>query len=447
MNNSPNPCYHAESYYFAGILREFLRERAMEKTTSRSHRWPDSFYCNGSVWLDNSQGGAASGGKQRWRAQINYRTPEETWRNKQKTIWAAGVRDAERQFISWHDVEEELHRKRESTDSGASVSEYIARYIAVREEGHQVEPSTIADDKKKSRQVARFLPDMPLDRLRAKDAEAMVARMLGKGLSPQTSRAALGFLKKVVKHACEQGTLDANPIAAVRPPKLQRRKEKRNSLPPAERAKLDRFLAEHPPSRVNIAASLALYTGMRLEEVAALQWEDVDLEADTIFVHQAIGTASGGSYVKDAKTSGSERKVPISGKLHDMLSDWRKATELEWREATQLDDSTEEPPGSLYVVGLFGDGTGDYISTGNLGKMFTGLSDALSLTGTQGKRATFKDLRHTFATTALAEGRDVLSVAAVLGHASAKMTLDVYGEAEERTKRETVEAVANSMSS
>ena len=240
--------------------------------------------------------------------------------------------------------------------------------------------------------------------------------------------------------------LAANPVAVVRPPKLQRRKEKRNSLPPSERARLDRFLSDQVPSRVNIAAALALYTGMRLEEIAALQWEDVDLEADIIFIHKAIGTAAGGGYIKDAKTTGSERKVPISGKLHGMLSEWRNITEREWRDATQLDGSTEQLPGSLYVVGLFGDGTGDYISTGNLGKLFAGLSDALSLTGTLGKRATFKDLRHTFATTALAEGRDVLSIAAVLGHASAKMTLDVYGEAEERSKRKTVEAVASSMS-
>ena len=54
---------------------------------------------------------------------------------------------------------------------------------------------------------------------------------------------------------------------------------------------------------------------------------------------------------------------------------------------------------------------------------------------------TLHDLRHTFATCALAKGAPVKDVQAVLGHSSAQMTLDVYASSDPERRRGAMEAI------
>ena len=59
----------------------------------------------------------------------------------------------------------------------------------------------------------------------------------------------------------------------------------------------------------------------------------------------------------------------------------------------------------------------------------------MGLVGTQGRRPTFHDLRHTFATYAISECMDVKTVSSILGHTSAAMTLNIYASADPSLKR------------
>ena len=54
------------------------------------------------------------------------------------------------------------------------------------------------------------------------------------------------------------------------------------------------------------------------------------------------------------------------------------------------------------------------------------LAKAMNLIGVAGKRATFHDLRDTFATRLISQGVNVKTVSYLLGHANAAMTLNVY---------------------
>ena len=69
----------------------------------------------------------------------------------------------------------------------------------------------------------------------------------------------------------------------------------------------------------------------------------------------------------------------------------------------------------------------------------------LNLIGTQGKPPKFHDLRHTFATRAIANGVDVKSVSSILGHANAAMTLNIYASADPDATRRAMDAVAKTI--
>ncbi len=78
---------------------------------------------------------------------------------------------------------------------------------------------------------------------------------------------------------------------------------------------------------------------------------------------------------------------------------------------------------------------GSFKSPQCLSKEWRQLAGVLRLVGTQGRRPTFHDLRHTFATIAVASSVDIKTVSVLLGHADPAMTLRVYADSLEDSKR------------
>ena len=96
----------------------------------------------------------------------------------------------------------------------------------------------------------------------------------------------------------------------------------------------------------------------------------------------------------------------------------------------------------LYVIG---GADGSFMQPHYLSNRWRRTADALELVGTEGKRPTFHDLRHTFATAAIAHGVDVKSVSSMMGHANAAMTMNTYASADPDAKRRASDAVARAI--
>lgn len=112
-------------------------------------------------------------------------------------------------------------------------------------------------------------------------------------------------------------------------------------------------------------------------------------------------------------------------------------------EAVAAGLSRDTLPG-LFVVGNV-DGT--FMQPHYLSSRWRKAADALELVGTQGKRPTFHDLRHTFATSAIAHGVDVKTVSSMMGHANAAMTMNTYADADPDAKKRGAETVARALQS
>lgn len=310
----------------------------------------------------------------------------------------------------------------------ASVSEYVGSFVDDLEASGSIEPRTASDYRGIVKRIAAAFGGIALRDLTPTMIQKWENGMQAQGLAPATIIKFHRLLSEACNHAINTRELDWNPCAPVKLPK--RTAPSPNSLNTIDYARLATTLEVMGPTPVVTAAAIALHTGLRQGEVCGLRWRDYDKAAATLSVNESIGKASGTNYSKAPKTKSSIRKVPVSPQLAEML-ERRHDAMLEDLQAADMTLSASEFD-ALYIVGY---ADGRFYSPTLISRGWKELSGAFGLVGTQGRPITFHDLRHSFATRAIAAGADVKAVAAVLGHTNAAITLNVYADADPESKR------------
>ena len=151
-------------------------------------------------------------------------------------------------------------------------------------------------------------------------------------------------------------------------------------------------------------------TGMRIGEVTALQWHDIDFAKNYIIVRRNIPHHR---QVETTKTQASQRKVDMSPELADELK--RLRTE---RKKQALADGTAFD----MEAWVFPNEDGSPMHYTNfLRRVWHKVQDQAKV-----RRRTPHDLRHTWASHMLAAGADLPYVSEQLGHANPSITLRIY---------------------
>ena len=207
--------------------------------------------------------------------------------------------------------------------------------------------------------------------------------------------------------------LSDNPAAGVAAPDKGAR-TKKTYLFPTEAYRL--FLCPDVPQWRRRLYAFAIYTYMRAGEIAALRWDDVDLERGIITVHQAVNRSTRAGLRKPTKTE-EERRVVVEPNLKPLL-------EALFEEATTALVFPKLPP-----------------YHGNDGQAPTLRADLVKSSGERTrkalierartrKRMTFHDLRATGITWAAIRGDDVLKIMARSGHTEYQTMMGYVREAE-----------------
>lgn len=173
-----------------------------------------------------------------------------------------------------------------------------------------------------------------------------------------------------------------------------------------------------------LAVRLAMTTGMRLSELLAIPWENVDLESRIVKVTQAITRTR---KIKGTK-SGKPRKIAIDAETARHLTDWKERQRIEL-----LRLSIEQRGVSMVFctdAGTIVDAT-EFERWWRRFRTDNGFPDLK-----------FHELRHTQATQLLANGVDVKTVQARLGHANASTTLDYYAHALSENDQRAADLIA-----
>lgn len=160
------------------------------------------------------------------------------------------------------------------------------------------------------------------------------------------------------------------------------------------------FLSKKP---YLIGVVICLYTGLRIGELLALKWEDIDFSERIIHITKSChdGKREDGTFGKimdTPKTSSSIRDIPVPKNLLTILKDYKKSP-------------------SLWVIS---DGKRE-MTTRRYQRNFESLLTKLDI-----EHHGFHAIRHTFATRAAECGFDVKTLSEILGHKSPAITLNRY---------------------
>jgi integrase len=164
------------------------------------------------------------------------------------------------------------------------------------------------------------LPDLGAHRLSEitrGDVQALVDRLIGKGLSPSKISNIIDSLRVIYRHEIARERVSVNPTAALELPRGGNPRDRAASA--TEAAAL---LAALPKEDRALWAT-AFYGGLRRGELQALRWDDVDLAAGVIHVRRSWDEVAGEIAPKSRKGT---RKVPITSVLRDYLVEHKAAT-------------------------------------------------------------------------------------------------------------------------
>lgn len=231
--------------------------------------------------------------------------------------------------------------------------------------------------------------------------------------APKTVHAVFSMLRSALSEAHRRKYV-SNIYSSVRLPKTSRKAVK--VLTKEEQKRLEKAISESN-NRYDIGILVCLYTGIRIGELCALRWENINLRNATITIDktaQRIRASDNKSKTRinfdSPKSQSSSRTIPIPAFLAEELKKYRR--------------------NSGYILR----DNGKFTDTRNISRRFKQLLKIADI-----DEVNFHILRHTFSTRALELGFDAKTLSEILGHSSVTTTLNLYAHVLPEHKRKEME--------
>lgn len=257
-----------------------------------------------------------------------------------------------------------------------------------------------------------------INEITRKDVRDLLLGLYNKGLAKGTVCLTRDVLSGPFAHALDDEIIGNNPVHGVMK-RLQLTRNKTAEIEPLTREEVQLFLErcrEHRPE-YHAFFLTAFRAGLRLGELLALQWGDLDWNSKFIRVSKSFKRGR----ITPTKT-GKTRRVDMSNQLCDVL----KALQTQRkRDALQR--------GVAVNPFLYFEKNGQPLSQNTVRKVFKRILQKAGL-----REIRIHDIRHSFASLLLSDGQSPVYVKEQLGHSSIQMTVDIYGHLIPSSNREAV---------
>ena len=227
-------------------------------------------------------------------------------------------------------------------------------------------------------------------------------------LSNNTINKIIILLKKIFDTGVRKSLIDKNPVENLR--KLPINKKAITFWSVEEFTRFRKLITKEEKS-YDLFFTLAFFTGMRMGEILALNWNDINLLTNTIHVTKTAYFLNKRNHINSTKTRAGTRYITINNKLSNMLRDWKQ-------EQTTLLKEFIDDIDNLQVI----QSSPISITKNMIDKKFKQILSR----NNDIKKIRIHDLRHSHASLLINQGEDYLVVKERLGHASITTTIDTY---------------------
>lgn len=256
------------------------------------------------------------------------------------------------------------------------------------------------------------------------EAQAFVFKKLESGLSKKTIKDMLIVLRMVLKFGAKHKWLNYQPFDIQFP--TERKQQQLEVLSKAQQKTIMQYIKNNFTFR-NLGVYLCLSTGMRIGEVCALTWEDIDIANGVIHINKTIQriynidehTRKTELIIDTPKTKNSHREIPISSDLLKLVKPFKNIVNSSFYVLTNEATPTEPRTYRNY---------------------YNNLMEEIGM-----PKLKFHGLRHSFATRCIESNCDYKTVSVLLGHANISTTLNLYVHPNFEQKKKAINQMFRSL--
>lgn len=281
-----------------------------------------------------------------------------------------------------------------------------------------------------------YLGEKPLKDITALDVQTALNAMQDDGKSNGTMRDVLGRLRECMEFAVANQYISYNPCSVVEVlPWKDKITEEETALTQEEQ---NQFLTElEKENNWYLEMFYIMFlTGVRVGELGALRWEDIDFKNKCINVRSSLSCSYQDGIKTEAivspKTVNSYRKIPFIGEAEEMLLAWKEKQDTLRKQLGQRWRCPVEYGNLVFCTGMGSPAT-RYIVQKEIKKVIKRIREQQAIEAVEKglEPEQFRDfhphtIRHTFATRCFEAGMEPKVVQKILGHSSISITLNIY---------------------
>lgn len=270
--------------------------------------------------------------------------------------------------------------------------------------------------------IIPYVGNYNVKKLNKKVFQDLILNLHKKSLSNKTIKDIIMVIKSSLRKVFEENKIKSFSLKLVYP--KEKNTKTMNVLSKNEQHILMEYIIKNISDK-NVGILLSLLCRLRIGEVCALKWENIDLENKIIHITKTIqriyikenNTILSKVVITNPKTIKSNRDIPINDFMYEKLINLRKNN-------------------NVFVLS----GNAQYIEPRTYRNYFTKILKSLNL-----RHFKYHALRHTFASNLISLKIDYKTVSELLGHSNISLTLNLYVHPSNQDKLECIDILTQNI--